>query len=128
VAQRLESTSLRHPNLERQPRIADGIYGDVTLVVVLVRRGVGSVTAENSSPARPARLRDADLATSGLQKAEEERSDGERVELLTALTAAETRTPGPAAGVIAAWRAQDGRFARGAAAAGADLAGPDGER
>jgi hypothetical protein len=47
VAQRLESTSLRHPNLERQP------------------------------------------TRSGLT--------GERVELLTALTAAETWTPGPAA-------------------------------
>jgi hypothetical protein len=71
------------PSRAAAARIADGICRDGKRVVVLVQRGVGSVMAESSYPARPARLRDADLATRTLPKAEEEIGlTGERVELL----------------------------------------------
>jgi hypothetical protein len=91
-----------------------GYVGTGKRVVVLVRRGVGSVTAKSSYPARPARLRDADLTTRALPKAEEEIGPtGERVELLAAL-------PG---GGDADHRLREIR--RGGAAVGTDMAWPE---
>jgi hypothetical protein len=130
VAQRLESTSLCHPNLSSgsRPHRRGEDVGTGSWSWCSSGAAWAASTAESSYPTRrPGRLRDADLATSALPKAGEEIGlTGERVELLAALPAAETRTtafgwpvPGPAAALPPPWPRHGRESRRGGAAVGA---------